>query len=109
MIEILCICLIDLDSNELINYRHTIIRMLFDRWQHCRQMSYLARNIFNLSSMAEANNESFITDMSTLISNIAYLTSMIELTPTITVSSREERSTKIIWISFSLSMHHRFN
>ena len=69
---------IDLDANELINYRHTIVRMLFDRWQHCRQMSHLARNIFNLSSMAETTNESFIHEFSTLISNITYLTSIIQ-------------------------------
>lgn len=52
--------------------------MLFDRWQHCRQMGNTARNIFNLSSMTDTNNETYINDMYTLISNTAYLSSIIQ-------------------------------
>jgi hypothetical protein len=59
--------------------------MLFDRWQHCRQMGNTARNIFNLSSMTETNNESFINDMYTLISNTAYLASIIRQNRTMMV------------------------
>jgi hypothetical protein len=59
--------------------------MLFDRWQHCRQMGNTARNIFNLSSMTETNNESFINDMYTLISNTAYLASIIRQNKTMMV------------------------
>lgn len=77
----------DLDANELMNYHHTIVRMLFDRWQHCRQMTHLTRNIFNLSSMTETNNESFIHEFSTLISNITYLSSIIQGNSTMMVCS----------------------
>jgi len=52
--------------------------MLFDRWQHCRQMGNTARNIFNLSSMTDTNNDTYINDMYTLISNTAYLSSIIQ-------------------------------
>jgi hypothetical protein len=55
--------------------------MLFDRWQHCRQMGNTARNIFNLSS----NNDTFIYDIYTLISNTAYLASIIEQNNTMMV------------------------
>ncbi len=77
--------LVDLDDQECINYRNTLLRMLFDRWQHCRQMGNTARNIFNLSSMTETNNESFINDMYTLISNTAYLASIIRQNRTMMV------------------------
>jgi hypothetical protein len=81
--------LIDLDQHEYTNYRHTILRMLFDRWQHCRQMGNTARNIFNLSTMAETNNESFIHEIYTLISNTAHLASIIEQNNTIMVCEIE--------------------
>ena len=70
--------------------------MLFDRWQHCRQMSHLARNIFNLSSMAETNNESFIDDISTLISNIAYLTSIVDDSPSSIKTPFVHRSSELM-------------
>lgn len=69
---------LDLDNNEFINYRNTLIRMLFDRWQHCRQISNTAKNIFNHSSMTETNHQTFIHDIYTLISNTNYLTSFIQ-------------------------------
>jgi len=59
--------------------------MLFDRWQHCRQMGNTARNIFNLSSITDTNNDTFIYDIHTLISNTAYLTSIIEQNNTMMV------------------------
>ncbi len=77
--------MVDLDDQECTNYRNTLLRMLFDRWQHCRQMGNTARNIFNLSSMTETNNESFINDMYTLISNTAYLASIIRQNKTMMV------------------------
>jgi hypothetical protein len=77
--------LVDFDDQECKNYRNTLLRMLFDRWQHCRQMGNTARNIFNLSSMTETNNESFINDMYTLISNTAYLASIIRQNRTMMV------------------------
>ena len=63
--------------------------MLFDRWQHCRQMGNTARNIFDLSTMAEPNNESFIHEIHTLISNTAYLASIIEQNKTMMVCDIE--------------------
>ncbi len=77
--------MVDFDDQECKNYRNTLLRMLFDRWQHCRQMGNTARNIFNLSSMTETNNESFINDMYTLISNTAYLASIIRQNRTMMV------------------------
>lgn len=52
--------------------------MLFDRWQHCRQMSDTARNLFNLSSITDISNDTFINDIHTLISNTAYLASIVQ-------------------------------
>jgi hypothetical protein len=52
--------------------------MLFDRWQHCRQMSDRARNIYNASSVTDTNNDTFINEIYTLISNTAYLASIVE-------------------------------
>ncbi len=93
--------MIDLDQHEHTNYRHTILRMLFDRWQHCRQMGNTARNIFNLSTMAESNNELFIHEIYTLISNIAYLASIIEQNHTMMVREIELIIKKNISICFS--------
>ncbi|CAF3798155.1 unnamed protein product [Rotaria socialis] len=45
--------------------------MLYDRWQHCRQMSDTARNLFYLSSLTDINNDTFIN-------NTAYLASIIQ-------------------------------
>lgn len=70
--------------------------MLFDRWQHCRQMDHRAQNIYNLSSMIETNNESFITEMYTLISNTAYLASIIRENPTMMMSGIEFTNTALI-------------
>ncbi|CAF4443048.1 unnamed protein product [Rotaria socialis] len=62
----------DLDNNEYTNYHHnTFLLMLFDRWQHCRQMSDTARNLFYLSSLTDINNDTFIN-------NTAYLASIIQ-------------------------------
>ncbi|CAF4302780.1 unnamed protein product, partial [Rotaria magnacalcarata] len=64
----------DLDNNEYTNYHHnTFLLMLFDRWQHCRQMSDTARNLFYLSSLTDINN-----DNDTFINNTAYLASIIQ-------------------------------
>jgi hypothetical protein len=52
--------------------------MLYDRWQHCRQMDDTARNIFNLSSITDTKNETFINEIYTLISNTGYLASIIK-------------------------------
>ncbi|CAF3430378.1 unnamed protein product [Rotaria socialis] len=68
----------DLDNNEYINYHNTLLLMLFDRWQHSRQMSDTARNLFNLSSLTDINNDTFINEIYTLISNTAYLASIIQ-------------------------------
>ncbi|CAF0977060.1 unnamed protein product [Rotaria sordida] len=76
----------NLDNNEYTNYRNTIIFMLFDRWQHCRQMSDTARNILNHSSITDINNDTFINEIYTLISNTSYLASIIQQN-TITMSS----------------------
>jgi hypothetical protein len=59
--------------------------MLFDRWQHCRQMGNTAKNIFNLSSLTDTNNETFIHDIYTLISNTSYLASIIQQSSTMMV------------------------
>ncbi|CAF2371594.1 unnamed protein product [Rotaria sp. Silwood2] len=76
----------NLDNNEYTNYRNTLLLMLFDRWQHCRQMSDTARNIFNLSSLTDTNNETFINETYTLISNTAYLALIVQQN-SITMSS----------------------
>ena len=60
--------------------------MLFDRWQHCRQMGDTARNIFNLSPLTETNNETFINEIYTLISNTAYLGKIIHQNSTMMVN-----------------------
>ena len=52
--------------------------MLFDRWQHCRQMGDTARNLFNLSSLTDMNNDTFINEIYTLVGNTAYLASIIQ-------------------------------
>lgn len=67
-----------LDNNEYTNYRNTLLLMLFDRWQHCRQMGDQARNIFNLSSLTDISTETFINEVYTLISNTSYLGSIIQ-------------------------------
>ncbi|CAM4836952.1 unnamed protein product [Rotaria magnacalcarata] len=68
----------DLDNNEYINYHNTLLLMLFDRWQRSRQMSDTARNLFNLSSLTDINNDRFINEIYTLISNTAYHASIIK-------------------------------
>ncbi|CAF3793515.1 unnamed protein product [Rotaria magnacalcarata] len=68
----------DLDNNEYINYHNTLLLMLFDRWQRSRQMSDTARNLFNLSSLTDINNDTFINEIYTLISNTAYHASIIK-------------------------------
>ena len=60
--------------------------MLFDRWQHCRQMSDTARNIFNSSSLTDVHSETFINEIYTLISNTSYLASIIQQNSTTMVS-----------------------
>jgi hypothetical protein len=77
---------LDLDNNESTNYRNTLLHMLFDRWQNCRQMGDTARNIFNMSSLTDINNDTFINEMYTLISNTAHLASIIQQN-TITIVS----------------------
>jgi hypothetical protein len=68
----------DLDNDEYSNYRNTFVLMLNDRWQHCRQMGNTARDIFNLSSITNGNNQTFINEFSTLLSNTAYQASIIK-------------------------------
>ncbi len=70
--------LLDFDDNEYTNYCSILSLMLFDRWQHCRQMSDRARNIYNASSVTDTNNDTFINEIYTLISNTAYLASIVE-------------------------------
>jgi hypothetical protein len=93
--------LIDLDQHEHMNYRHTILRMLFDRWQHCRQMKNTARNIFNLSTMAETNNESFMHEIYTLIRNTVYQASIVEQNHTMMVQEIELIIERKFWVYFS--------
>ncbi len=93
--------MIDLDQHEHMNYRHTILRMLFDRWQHCRQMKNTARNIFNLSTMAETNNESFMHEIYTLIRNTAYQASIVEQNHTMMVQEIELIIERKFWVYFS--------
>ncbi|CAF4011090.1 unnamed protein product, partial [Rotaria magnacalcarata] len=76
----------DLDNNEHANYRNTLLLMLFDRWQHCRQMGDTARNLFNLSSLTDISNDTFTNEIYTLVSNTAYLGSIIQQNST-TMSS----------------------
>lgn len=70
--------LLDFDNNEYTNYRNILSLMLFDRWQHCRQMSDRARNIYEASALTDTNSDTFINEIYTLISNTAYLASIIK-------------------------------
>ncbi|CAF3645050.1 unnamed protein product [Rotaria socialis] len=76
----------NLDNNEHANYRNTLLLMLLDRWQHCRQMGDTARNLFNVSSLTDISNDTFTNEIYTLISNTAYLGSIIQQNST-TMSS----------------------
>ena len=89
--------ILDMDSNEYVNYRNVLLLMLFDRWRHCRQMSITARNTLNLSSWTDINNDTFINDIYMLNGNTAYLTSMIDencrtMVDKILVESLKERN-----------------
>ncbi|CAF0981896.1 unnamed protein product [Adineta ricciae] len=68
----------NLDSDEYTNYRYILSLMLFDRWQHCRQMSDRAKMMFTTQSFIENHDETFIHDLYTLISNTNFLASIIQ-------------------------------
>ena len=63
----------DLSPLELSNYSHTLLRMIFDRWQHARQMAETGRNL----TFTETNNETFFDDFYALIRNLLNLTNLI--------------------------------
>ena len=70
--------LLGLDAEEYSNYRRTLLVMLFDRWQHCRQMGDKARHMLNHPSSLDHTNETFIDEIYTLIRNTAYLSSLVQ-------------------------------
>ncbi|CAF1327016.1 unnamed protein product [Adineta steineri] len=72
----------NLDDNEYTNYRNILSLMLFDRWQHCRQMSDRAKIIYK-TSLTDTNDDTFINEIYTLIGNTAYLASIIKQNSTI--------------------------
>ncbi|UJR15815.1 hypothetical protein I4U23_002744 [Adineta vaga] len=73
--------------DEHTNYRNILSLMLFDRWQHCRQMSDRAKLCFKTQTLTEINDETFLNEIHTLISNTAFLSSIIQQHSTIILSN----------------------
>ena len=95
-----------LDTNESTNYRNTLVLMLFDRWQHCRQMDETARHLVNLAALPENANDMFIDEMYTLIRNTGHLATLIqETTQTMVLPMRR---TLIWWLQPSFIAGDRY-